>query len=777
MAHDQGSQSPDARGGAPASLRPRSALLLLAGTLALFFAPALLGGGEFVYRDTGRLHAPTKRWIAAELASGRIPEWNPYAGLGSPVIANASDAALHPLNLAFLILPPGAAMKAWILLSFLAAAAGAFAWARALGRSSEGALLGAVAFALSGPLVSSSDNVTFLTTYAALPWLFAAAHLYARDGGPAGLLRVGLASAACAAAGDPQAWGIGLGAVPLYALLAGRSHGTGRALARGGSALLAGAVAAAPFVLPVLLWLPQAGRAAGVAEIDAIRWNVHPGRLLELVVPSLLRGDPLDPLSSTFAAYAGNELTPIPWFLSLYLGAGVVALAVVGALRDRGARALCLGAALFGWASLGHHAGFGWLARQLPVVGAFRYWEKMAVWTALLLALAAARGADEVLAGGGARRMQRTAGPAALVFALLAAIGYLAPGLVHAVAGGPPEAALALSGNVAGGAMHASAVLALLAVVAAAVERRRLPAAAPLALLAVATLDLLGGNAGAYVLGPPEQRARPPLAAPLAPGDRVSSPFAEREDRWPELGRLGSTWEWNRRTLQASWNVPLRIGNPRDYAPLREARWGRWIDAIGAEGRWGGLGLWGFSHVVVPGNPELARRAGITGPLRVAAFDPGLPAYLVESPHRPRAYLADAYRGASAEEALAFALGGGEDGSTVVEQAVEPGRGAAGSARIARDLPGDTVVEAAVGGRGLLVLADLHAPGWTATIDGREVPIVRANGIVRGVWLEAGRHEVRFRYRTPGLAAGWALAGGGALVLIAWALARRRGAR
>jgi hypothetical protein len=53
--------------------------------------------------------------------------------------------------------------------------------------------------------------------------------------------------------------------------------------------------------------------------------------------------------------------------------------------------------------------------------------------------------------------------------------------------------------------------------------------------------------------------------------------------------------------------------------------------------------------------------------------------------------------------------------------------------------------EAASGG--LLVLKDVYAEGWSATLNGREVPIVRVNGLVRGVFVPAaGQYTVRFTY-------------------------------
>ena len=50
---------------------------------------------------------------------------------------------------------------------------------------------------------------------------------------------------------------------------------------------------------------------------------------------------------------------------------------------------------------------------------------------------------------------------------------------------------------------------------------------------------------------------------------------------------------------------------------------------------------------------------------------------------------------------------------------------------------------------GYLVLSDNHYPGWTVTIDGEDRPLLQANAVVRAVWVEAGAHEVVFRYQ-PG---------------------------
>jgi hypothetical protein len=49
--------------------------------------------------------------------------------------------------------------------------------------------------------------------------------------------------------------------------------------------------------------------------------------------------------------------------------------------------------------------------------------------------------------------------------------------------------------------------------------------------------------------------------------------------------------------------------------------------------------------------------------------------------------------------------------------------------------------------RAMLVLHDLYYPGWVATIDDKEVPILRANLLFRGIEVPPGHHRVHFQFR------------------------------
>jgi hypothetical protein len=67
-------------------------------------------------------------------------------------------------------------------------------------------------------------------------------------------------------------------------------------------------------------------------------------------------------------------------------------------------------------------------------------------------------------------------------------------------------------------------------------------------------------------------------------------------------------------------------------------------------------------------------------------------------------------------------------------------------ATIVHEEPDRVVVDTISDRAAWLVLNDTFAPGWTATVDGRPVTILRANGLVRTVALAAGLHRVEFAY-------------------------------
>jgi hypothetical protein len=86
-----------------------------------------------------------------------------------------------------------------------------------------------------------------------------------------------------------------------------------------------------------------------------------------------------------------------------------------------------------------------------------------------------------------------------------------------------------------------------------------------------------------------------------------------------------------------------------------------------------------------------------------------------------------------------------------------PPEGALEQASIVRYEPNRVEISVRAAAPAILVLSDLFAPGWTARIDGRELPVLPANRVMRAVPVPAGRYTVEMSYHPPGLLAGAAI--------------------
>jgi hypothetical protein len=92
-----------------------------------------------------------------------------------------------------------------------------------------------------------------------------------------------------------------------------------------------------------------------------------------------------------------------------------------------------------------------------------------------------------------------------------------------------------------------------------------------------------------------------------------------------------------------------------------------------------------------------------------------------------------------------------------------PAPGRASRAEVAR--AGASRVFVRAEGPGLLVVSQGFDLGWSATVDGRDAPLLRVNQAQIAVPLAAGTHRVSLRYRARGMVAGIWLAAAGAAAL------------
>jgi hypothetical protein len=91
-----------------------------------------------------------------------------------------------------------------------------------------------------------------------------------------------------------------------------------------------------------------------------------------------------------------------------------------------------------------------------------------------------------------------------------------------------------------------------------------------------------------------------------------------------------------------------------------------------------------------------------------------------------------------------------------------------GTASIVEEIPTRIRVAVQMETPGLVVLADLWDKGWQAHMDGRRLPILRANHAIRGVIVSAGSGVLEFRYAPTSFAWGLKLAALAALAWLIW---------
>ena len=139
------------------------------------------------------------------------------------------------------------------------------------------------------------------------------------------------------------------------------------------------------------------------------------------------------------------------------------------------------------------------------------------------------------------------------------------------------------------------------------------------------------------------------------------------------------------------------------------------------------------------------------------------PSYLFEDPYfMPRAYVAGtSVLTKSPLETLSKIASPQFDAAEKVILAADPGAapavhgsGSAGSVEILDHQPNRVTLKAELSRPGYVVLLDRYEPNWRASIDGREVPVLRANQLFRAVYAAPGRHVIAYYYRQDGLLAG-----------------------
>jgi hypothetical protein len=800
---------PHAAEGAKA-LGVRAALLRalpLVPLLALFtalFLPVLDPNVQLFFRDTGRLYYPVRRYIAERVARGELPLWNPATEAGTSLLGQVTPGLFHPLTLLYAALPFEVAFKLNHLLALPVAAAGMYLLARRLA-SPWAASCAAIAFAGSGYLLSmAASNLPYALGTASLPLsIWGLLRLVERVS--AGRLLTGAALLAVPAlAGEPQSmllagvigtvWAVGAAAwepAPTGAARARRAARAGLLAALWGAAAL---LLSGPASAPAAARLVQTSRMKGVASTDVERFATHPVRLLGLVIPVAFDDTGDLPLLgkrdaiNRFQEFFFND-DGAAWSASILVGAPALLLAFAGAARRRG-RFLLLGALVFLLAAIGKAAGVqDALLAWMPGFRYFRYAEKLLGPATLLLAAAAAVGADVAL--GGSRRAARwlVASSGALGTLLLAAgalvrarrepltawlaerghshVPALSRSFVDAL-----DVGLSLAGGLA-------LALLLIALLRASAKQR---AVLPLASLACVASSLLGAKS----------------ALPYAPLELLHGPFPLADELVRRAGPSEGRWRLYTRVDSPVWLPPL--GNPalaREVA-ASQALMPQYEVVARIEGVTPYFSALDelYSDAIVHFPSRLFRalnvRFAVFNPLDMSAalarkkgfkqVGPGF--WLRDFGPSPRAFLADGARALPPDRARELLANPKVDllrtavlplsDAPLAAKLLPEGTGDAGTVELARTPPERIAAQVDAKRDALLLLSTHWDGGWRARVDGQPAPVARVDFAILGVPVSPGRHQVELEFHPEGLRAGLAMLAAGLLLCGAWAALQRR---
>jgi hypothetical protein len=730
-------------------------------------------------------------FVGREIRMGQIPLWNPYTVSGNPGLADPAANVFYPSTVPLLLLlPVAAAINITIILHMILAGGLMHRYLGSLRLPRPARFVGAAVYMLSGFEVwrTLAGDIPRLITYAWVPLLFYLVEEIAcgRQGMGAALLG-GLVLASQVFAGDPQTFtyaGLALVAYATARIASGaRERAPGRR--RPGllvSAMLAlGAGVAAVQVLPTLeefFHSNRAGFAAGFAYLGSI----PPVGLVSLIAPRFF-GDEIH------GWWGERELSApefYPHAASLYTGFFTVVLTIVALVgrRDRWhVRFFALLGVAVLWLALGK---FGYLYRAVafvPFLRSFRDVENINILVPMSASVLAAIGFGRFLEPGNSQdlwaRVERT-----LSLVVAAAVGLV--GLTVLAQLGLGLTLLSLPavrspvGESAVFVLVASALSVLL--IRARARHHAAPGWLTGAAIAFLIADLLYSAVPLFTAGTDiRPLAQPDAVTQYLARDRSLYRVSGFYDRGPLFGVQDVGGEPSLLLARYQEYTDVLQGRPPTGYPRAEGPHGVVI-RTGFDSPL--LDLLNVKYVILRAADLPAAR--VQDPARLIQVAPGT--FIYRNPRvAPRILAARGYRIIQDPAAALDELRGpGYDPHAVVvldrrphlPDAAAAAAGAGGRpARLSVLSYADNrvVIKADFPDPGLLVLNDVDYPAWTAELDGRPVPVYRANYLFRAVAVPAGSHVVRFVYRDRALAWGAALslvaAGCGAA---AWGLDRMR---
>ncbi len=719
-----------------------------------------LSGRVTIPWDAKAHFLPQLQFLATSFARGESPFWTPNVFAGSPQIADPQSLIFSPPFLLLALFNPAPtawAADATLFALVLVSMASLFVWLTDKGWHSAAALLSALAFGFGAAMAWRIQHVGQVMSLAYLPitlllldralsrksWLYAAG---------AGL------AAGCLVLGRDQ-----VALLAVYFLIAyvvggwftagDRAEAFRKSLAPLWVAGLTGVLVIAVPVLLTALTAMQSNRPS-IDFLGAGHGSLHPALFLTALAPDVFgsSGNTGEYWGPPSFRWKDTQLYIAQNMGQMYLGALPAALliwgAVTGVIWRPGARlfsgALVV-AVLFG---LGWYTpAFKLMHSLLPGVDLYRRPADAVFLIGFLAAVLAGFCLNEILSEPAVKlhRVQKLTlfGAPAAAFVLMCLLAYHFDKLGDAW---PAILIPAVALSAAGGMLYAFSGIPVPV----------MTAVGGVALFMAADLGYSNAPGGATGLPPPMYDVLDPDTAnetiALLKQKVAASESATRRDR-VELVGFGFHWP--------NASLTHQLENTLGYNPLRL---GLYTRATGAGDHSGVPDQKNFSPLFPSYRSNLADLLGlryIASSVPIDQIDKRLQpgdvtlvaktadGFVYENPRAlPRVMFASQSVRADFDDLLASGKWPEVDLQTTVVLEAEQNNAPrqAGSARIVSYSNTVVSIECDSPNGGYVVLNDVWHPWWFARVDGRDVPILKANVLFRAVAVAPGRHRIDFSF-------------------------------
>lgn len=758
----------------------------------ILFSPLIFGGKALFWGTPSLQFIPWWDWAWETIRDGYLPLWNPFVGMGAPLIANYQSALFYPPIWGYFLLHwmGGAPLMAWgqalfITFHLIVAGMGMAFLIRRLGGNELSQTVGGLSFSLSGYLVARAGFLSINAAAAWLPWMMVYAYLLSRKESFSRFSKLSLVIALQLLAGHAQTayysiiliviWGFYWSWVDKNSLgwkdkIRQTAIHIGYILA----ACLAASLVAAVQLIPTAEYLTQSQRATSVDYDFAMTYSFWPWRILTLFAPDIFG----DPSLGNYWGY-GNYWEDAIYIglLPILLALGLVVRSAYQQIRSRAGNQTQKEKEyptypLFLWVivfvsfilALGKNTPiFPWLYHHIPTFNLFQAPTRINIWAVFALSL---------LAGIGVDHWRRPTGRG-LYWTRLATAGAVAV------------------------AIGAGLTWFLLNTVKLTFIR------------ATAFAGLWGMGAGALSLLAPQDRQTPELpvwwkwgvvvwvAADLLvagwglnPGvemDFYSEEFksAEKRERLYvpaqeeyeikyerffkfETFQPSFDWEKLRQSSLPNLNMLDDLASVNNFDPLVPGRYQTWMDGL------------------VETNPEHRENLlDLMGVGSIGKLINGGNVKYQELPQESSLYrwLPCARVADSPQNALKLVMDGGVDLDKWVLIEENPSQAQVSCQGLEKDIevveimPNREVLHIQAEPAGWLLRSTTWYPGWKAFLDGNEIPLYHGDYLFQTIYVPEGEHEVVFSYQPRSVLVGGSLSLAAVLVWIGYWFLRRRSKR